>query len=349
MLQRSSALVRQLTGCERVYAIAFGEGALHLHVHLIPRQGSDPASEAWTVADLYRQEATLRHGPGSATTAGDMLRPVLHGASMATGTPWRFLVAVPARLESSRLPNKVMADIGGLPMLERVLRRCAGARRPAAVVLCTDNEALQSAAEGWGFPVLITSADCSSGSDRLASVVGRLAELAQAPGAMAADLERTVILNVQGDQPFIDPAVIDAMAAEFERRTPTPEVLTPVYRMEAEKVHNPNVVKTLLAADGRALYFSRSALPHVRGKDPDQWHDHAPYWGHVGIYGYRADVLARWPALPHSPLEQIEKLEQLRLIEAGIAIGTFPVDGDFLSVDTADQLERARALSERMG
>jgi 3-deoxy-manno-octulosonate cytidylyltransferase (CMP-KDO synthetase) len=118
--------------------------------------------------------------------------------------------------------------------------------------------------------------------------------------------------------------------------------------MGEEKVHDPNVVKTLLAADGRALYFSRSALPHVRGHHPDDWHRHAPYWGHVGIYGYRADVLARWGHLPHSPLEHTEKLEQLRLLEAGIGIGTFPVEGDFLSVDTAAQLETARQIAARL-
>jgi 3-deoxy-manno-octulosonate cytidylyltransferase (CMP-KDO synthetase) len=150
---------------------------------------------------------------------------------------------------------------------------------------------------------------------------------------------------VQGDQPFLDPAVIDAMTAEFGRRTPLPEVLTPIYRMGADKVHNPNVVKTLVSADGRALYFSRSAIPHVRGVDPDDWHAHVPFWGHVGIYGYRADVLARWDSLPHSPLEEIEKLEQLRLLEAGIGIGTFAVEGESLSVDTAEQLEQARALA----
>lgn len=250
------------------------------------------------------------------------------------------VVAVPARLESSRLPNKVMADIGGRPMLQRVLECCRGARRPAAVVLCTDSDRLRQAAEDWGFPVLMTSPACSSGSDRLASVVDQLVALAG-----GSEPAQTVIINVQGDQPFIDPDVIDAMAEEFEQRHPTPEVLTPVYLIGPEKVHNPNVVKTLLAADGRALYFSRSALPHVRGEEPDRWHAHAPYWGHVGLYGYRADVLARWGQLPHSPLEHTEKLEQLRLIEAGITMGTFPVDGDFLSVDTEDQLEQARALA----
>jgi 3-deoxy-manno-octulosonate cytidylyltransferase (CMP-KDO synthetase) len=115
--------------------------------------------------------------------------------------------------------------------------------------------------------------------------------------------------------------------------------------MGAENVHNPNVVKTLLAADGRALYFSRSAIPHVRGVDPADWPDHTTYWGHVGIYGYRAAVLMRWNQLPHSPLEHIEKLEQLRLIEAGIQVGTFAVEGESLSVDTAEQLEQARLMA----
>ncbi|MEB3171863.1 MAG: 3-deoxy-manno-octulosonate cytidylyltransferase [Synechococcaceae cyanobacterium] len=251
----------------------------------------------------------------------------------------RFVVAVPARLESSRLPGKVMADIGGRPMLRRVLERCGQARSPEAVVLCTDSDELIAAAGEWGFTALATSASCSSGSERIASVVEPIVALA---GGAA---EETVILNVQGDQPFIDPEAIDAMAAEFERRGPLAEVLTPVYRMGADKVHNPNVVKTLVSADGRALYFSRSAIPHVRGVDPQHWPAHVPYWGHVGIYGYRADVLARWNELPHSPLEQIEKLEQLRLLEAGIGIGTFTVAGESLSVDTAEQLEQARAIA----
>ena len=251
----------------------------------------------------------------------------------------RFVVAVPARLESSRLPDKVIADIGGRPMLQRVLERCRQARTPVAVVLCTDSERLLAAAAGWGFPALATSPACSSGSQRIASVVEKLVRMG---GGTVTD---TVVLNVQGDQPFIDPAVIDAMAAEFERRGPATEVLTPVYRMAGEKIHNPNVVKTLVSADGRALYFSRSAIPHVRGVEPERWHEHAPYWGHVGIYGYRADVLSRWDVLPASPLEDIEKLEQLRLLEAGIGITTFAVEGESLSVDTLEQLEQARAIA----
>jgi 3-deoxy-manno-octulosonate cytidylyltransferase (CMP-KDO synthetase) len=250
------------------------------------------------------------------------------------------IVAVPARLESSRLPGKVMADIGGMPMLQRVLKICSMATAPAAVLLCTDSPDLAASAASWGFEAILTSPACSSGSERIASVVDQL--LARAGIREPAD---TLIINVQGDQPFIDPAVIDSMAAEFNLRFPRPEVLTPVYPLRAEKVHNPNVVKTLLAADGRALYFSRSAVPHVRDIDPAHWPQHTTYWGHVGLYGYRADMLQRWNDLPYSPLEHIEKLEQLRLIEAGITIGTFQIEGESLSVDTAEQLEQARAIA----
>jgi 3-deoxy-manno-octulosonate cytidylyltransferase (CMP-KDO synthetase) len=232
-----------------------------------------------------------------------------------------------------------MADIGGKPMLRWVLEACLQAKSPVAVVLCTDAPELMEAAAGWGCQALLTSAACSSGSDRIASVVEQLVALAGGTPAS------TLVVNVQGDQPFLDPGVIDAMSHEFARRSPRPDVLTPVYRMGAEKVHNPNVVKTLVSRDGRALYFSRSAIPHVRGVEPEQWHAHAPFWGHVGIYGYRADVLARWPHLPPSPLEESEKLEQLRLLEAGIDIGTFPVAEESLSVDTAEQLQEARAIA----
>ena len=255
----------------------------------------------------------------------------------------RSVVAVPARLQSSRLPNKVLAKIGGQPMIQRVLERCREARGVEAVVLCTDSDELRHLAEGWGFPVLMTSADCSSGSERIASVADELMALAWAADKPVPG--QTAVINVQGDQPFLDPLVIEAMVAEFQRRDPVPAVVTPVYRLQPDTVHNPNVVKTLLAHDGRALYFSRSAIPHVRDVDPSKWSQHTTYWGHVGMYGFRGDVLAAWNQLPASPLEDLERLEQLRLIEAGHTIATFEVMGTSLSVDTAEQLEQARAMA----
>ena len=254
----------------------------------------------------------------------------------------KCVVAVPARLQSSRLPNKVLADIGGKPMIQRVLERCRESTAVDTVVLCTDSQELQQRAAVWGFPVLMTAESCSSGSDRIASVADALMELAWGNATPVA--EQTAVINVQGDQPFIDPQVIDAMAAEFRRLDPVPAVVTPVYGLKPETVHNPNVVKTLLAHDGRALYFSRSAIPHVRDVDPSEWHRHTTFWGHVGMYGFRGDVLAGWNRLPASPLEDLERLEQLRLIEAGLTIATFEVQGTSLSVDTAEQLEQARAM-----
>lgn len=254
----------------------------------------------------------------------------------------KCVVAVPARLQSSRLPNKVLADIGGKPMIQRVLERCRESTAVDTVVLCTDSQELQQRASAWGFPVLMTAESCSSGSDRIASVADALMSLAWGDTTPVA--EQTAVINVQGDQPFIDPQVIDAMAAEFRRLDPVPSVVTPVYGLKPETVHNPNVVKTLLSHDGRALYFSRSAIPHVRDVDPSEWHRHTTYWGHVGMYGFRGDVLAGWNRLPASPLEDLERLEQLRLIEAGLTIATFEVQGTSLSVDTAEQLEQARAM-----
>ena len=209
-------------------------------------------------------------------------------------------------------------------------------------MLCTDSQELQQRAAAWGFPVLMTAESCSSGSDRIASVADALMALGWGEATPVAD--QTAVINVQGDQPFIDPQVIDAMAAEFRRLDPVPAVVTPVYGLKPETVHNPNVVKTLLAHDGRALYFSRSAIPHVRDVDPSEWHRHTTFWGHVGMYGFRGDVLAAWNQLPASPLEDLERLEQLRLIEAGLTIATFEVQGTSLSVDTAEQLEQARAM-----
>ena len=264
----------------------------------------------------------------------------------------RSVVAVPARLQSSRLPNKVLADIGGKPMIQRVLERCRAAQGPRTVVLCTDSLQLQQLAQEWGFPVLITAETCSSGSERIASVADALVALAWEedldiwdPLLLSKRLSQTAVINVQGDQPFLDPLIITSMVSEFQQRELAPAVVTPVYRLPPNTIHDPAVVKTLLASDGRALYFSRSAIPHVRDVDPELWHLHAPYWGHVGMYGFRADVLAGWNALPPSPLEDLERLEQLRLIEAGYEIATFVVEGTSLSVDTAEQLAMARQLA----
>jgi 3-deoxy-manno-octulosonate cytidylyltransferase (CMP-KDO synthetase) len=247
------------------------------------------------------------------------------------------VIAVPARLASSRLPGKVLAPLAGRPMLQHVLDRCRLARAGAPVVVCTDSEKVAEAVCSWGVPVLMTPQHCNSGSERLASVSQEL--LALAGGASP---EHSLVINVQADQPLLDPTILDAMVERFAASGGGLPVLTPVYELGPDRLHDPAVVKVLRAGDGRALTFSRSALPHVRDVEPRHWHRHTTYWGHVGIYGYRGDVLAGWDDLPPSPLEALEKLEQLRLLEAGVPIHTFAVAADCLSVDTPDQLELAR-------
>jgi 3-deoxy-manno-octulosonate cytidylyltransferase (CMP-KDO synthetase) len=263
----------------------------------------------------------------------------------------KTIIAVPARLGSSRLPQKVLADLGGKPMLQHVLERCNRAEGPLAVVLCTDSPELGSLARALDIAVLMTAPDCSSGSERIASVVDPLVALAWdedphdwSPVERWQRLRQTGIINVQADQPFLDPQMISRMALEMTSRSPTPAVITPVYPLKPEAIHNPNIVKALLAHNGRALYFSRSAVPHVRDVDPREWAAHATYWGHAGVYGFRGDLLASWAQLPPSPLETLERLEQLRLIEAGYTIDTFEITGSGFSVDTPEQLMEARRM-----
>lgn len=256
-------------------------------------------------------------------------------APASPATP--VVIAVPARLASSRLPGKVLAPIAGRPMLHHVLERCRLARGGSPVVVCTDSDQVAEAVRTWGFPVLMTPTHCSSGSERLASVVPELLALAG-----SASPRGTLVINVQADQPLLDPTILEAMVERFAAAGADPAVLTPVYQLGPDQLHDPAVVKVLRAGDGRALTFSRSALPHVRDVDPRHWHRHATYWGHVGIYGYRGDVLAGWGELPPSALEALEKLEQLRLLEAGVPIHTFAVAADCLSVDTPGQLALAR-------
>ena len=258
------------------------------------------------------------------------------------------LLVVPARLNSSRLPNKVLADIGGKPMLQRVLEQCKKAIDTSKIVLCTDSEKLSSLAKNLSINSILTSESCDSGTDRIASVIDKLIEISSNsfnnyPYENIDDLKKgTLIINVQGDQPFLDPKVIKEMCSFFYGASELPSVVTPIYKLQKESIHNPSVVKVLVNRNSEAIYFSRSALPHIRDKSKDKWHLYYNYWGHVGIYGFRADILSNWEKLQSSKLESSEKLEQLRFIDAGIKIKAFKVRGDFFAIDTKEQLEKAR-------
>tara|TARA_A100001388_G_C28733326_1_gene482719 strand:- start:461 stop:1222 length:762 start_codon:yes stop_codon:yes gene_type:complete len=247
------------------------------------------------------------------------------------------VVAIPARLESSRLPNKLLADINGQPMIKRVLIQCSKAKLINELILCTDSKSLAMKANEWGFNSIITKKNFNSGSARIASVINKLAQGNQ--------LNQILVINVQGDQPFVDPKIIDQIVILAKKYESIPDVITPIYKIKNKDIHNPNLVKTLITNQKEILYFSRSALPYVRDKPKEDWNSYYQYWGHVGIYAYRGDILGKWDFFPESELERLEKLEQLKLIDAGIKFKALEVEGDFLSIDTQEQLEIARKIS----
>jgi 3-deoxy-manno-octulosonate cytidylyltransferase (CMP-KDO synthetase) len=239
-----------------------------------------------------------------------------------------FVTAViPARLGSTRLPRKVLADIHDRPLLWYVWQQVRKARRIDELFVATDAEEVRQAVEGWGGQVLMTSPECRSGTQRIASVLDQL--------------RGDFILNVQGDEPFTDPAMLDALVQRWD--PVSSPLVTAVYRIAGEpELRNPNIVKVVRAQDGTALYFSRSPVPFVRDLAPAQWLQHPVFWGHIGVYGFGRDVLAAYPQLPDSRLESAECLEQLRLLEAGYRFQTVETNYRPIAVDTADDLEHVR-------
>jgi 3-deoxy-manno-octulosonate cytidylyltransferase (CMP-KDO synthetase) len=237
-------------------------------------------------------------------------------------------IAIPARLESSRLPRKLLASVAGAPLIAHVLRAALAAKRPKSVVLCTDSDEIATVGQREGVEVIRTSSSCSSGTERIASVVSRI----QGEG----------IINLQGDQPLITAPLIDEMCQKLEAVAPTPAVLTPVYPLSVELAARRDTVKVVRACSGRALYFSRAAIPYVSDQISIP-----TFWGHIGAYGFPRFVLETWHALHASVLEQAEGLEQLRLMENDIPIETYipsEVASRWVSVDREEDLVIVREI-----
>lgn len=246
-----------------------------------------------------------------------------------------YCVLIPARLASTRLPGKPLADIAGRPMVVRVAERAArsSARR---VVVAADSDAIMQACQAHGVAAVLTRADHATGSDRLAQACELL--------GLADD---ALVVNVQGDEPLIDPALIDAVAAQLAAR-PEASISTAAHAIdELADFANPNVVKVVLDARGLALYFSRAPIPFWRDGHCAAAPSLAPArpLRHVGIYGYRAGFLRRFPQLSPAPIEQTEALEQLRALWHGHRIAVHVTDrAPGAGVDTPADLERVRAL-----
>jgi 3-deoxy-manno-octulosonate cytidylyltransferase (CMP-KDO synthetase) len=247
-----------------------------------------------------------------------------------------FTVVVPARLASTRLPDKPLADIGGAPMVVRVAQRAAlsGARE---VVVATDHVSIQSACERHGVRALMTRVDHASGSDRLAEAC-TLLDLA----------DDAVVVNVQGDEPLIEPALIDACAELLGQRNDCVMSTVAHAIQDLADYVNPNVVKVVLDAQARALLFSRAPLPWWRdgsAKGAAALPQDPPALRHVGLYAYRAGFLRRFPALPMAPLERAEALEQLRVLWHGERIAVHVTEhAPGPGVDTLEDLQRVRLL-----
>jgi len=246
-----------------------------------------------------------------------------------------FTVLIPARLASSRLPNKPLADIAGVPMVVRVAQRVlSGSQSAVRVVVAGDSPAIIQACQSHAIEAVLTRSDHVCGSDRLAQACDLLG---------LSDSE--IVVNVQGDEPLIDPELAGAVA-DLLKRQPTAAMSTAACAIATEQeFNNPNVVKVVLDCQGMALYFSRAAVPFWRDQSAFSARSTAAPLRHIGIYGYRVGFLRQFPTLPQAPIEIAESLEQLRVLWHGYRIAVFvtkQVPGP--GVDTPEDLARVRLL-----
>jgi 3-deoxy-manno-octulosonate cytidylyltransferase (CMP-KDO synthetase) len=243
----------------------------------------------------------------------------------------KFLGIIPARYASSRFPGKPLADISGKMMIQRVYEQVKTCLDD--VYVATDDERIANSVRRFGGQVVMTSDQHRSGTDRCL----------EAFRIIHGDFD--VIINIQGDEPFIQPSQIQALKDCF-LQDPTTKLATLVKAFTAkdglESLKNPNSPKVVLNIKGEAMYFSRSVIPFLRGVEPEHWLEQKTFYKHIGIYAYRTETLAEIAALPQSPMELTESLEQLRWLENGYKIKTAVTDIENLAVDTPEDLERIR-------
>lgn len=238
----------------------------------------------------------------------------------------KFIAIIPARYASTRFPGKPLAMLGGKPVIQRVYEQAISVLGEAYVA--TDDERIFHTVTDFGGKAVMTRTDHKSGTDRIEEAVEKLAT------------DADVIINIQGDEPFVQASQLQALMQLFD--DPETQIGTlgkPFENMEA--VDNPNSPKIVCDRRGFALYFSRSVIPHVRGKERAEWIEHFPYLKHLGLYAYRREVLREVTQLPQTPLELAESLEQLRWLENGYRIRVGLTDVETVGIDTPADLERA--------
>jgi len=251
----------------------------------------------------------------------------------------RVVVVIPARLNSTRLPNKVLLDLNGKTVLQRVYEQCQKAKNIDEIYIATDSEVVKESASLYTDKIIMTDTNHESGTDRIAQAV--------------ANIECDVIINVQGDEPFMDPTLIDKIANSFQNNDV--HMASAYHRInKIEDLKNNNVVKVTIDKHFNALYFSRSIIPHHR----DEWdallnhHTTIPkslnFYRHLGIYGYTKEFLLRYSSMEQSYLERLEKLEQLRVLENGYDIKMIETDYNSIGIDTQEDYEKAKAILDDM-
>lgn len=239
----------------------------------------------------------------------------------------KVLAVIPARHASSRFPGKPLAPISGRPMIQHVVERVRRAGLVSQVVVATDEPSIKEAVEAFGGEAILTRHDHRTGTDRIAEVATHLAA--------------AIYINVQGDEPLIDPGTVDAVASAM-LEDESVQVATPCTAiLQPGDIMDPNIVKVVRDFDGNALYFSRAPIPWVRDRDESVT---AHHWKHIGLYGHRREALLEFPTLPPGELELLEQLEQLRWLENGFRIRVVETEYDAVSVDVPADIERVEKL-----
>ena len=248
----------------------------------------------------------------------------------------RFIGIIPARYASTRFPAKPLAMLGGQTVIQRVYQQVS--RVMDDVVVATDDERIEEAVKAFGGRVVMTRTDHKSGTDRCYEAYEKVGQ------------NYDVVVNIQGDEPFIQPQQLEAIKACFDdNRTQIATLVKPFTEADGiEALENPNSPKVVVDNDMRALYFSRSVIPYLRGIDRAQWLAHHTYYKHIGLYAYRVETLKEITTLPQSTLEKAESLEQLRWLQNGYVIKVGTTDVETIGIDTPEDLARAEAFLKQM-
>ena len=247
----------------------------------------------------------------------------------------KTIAIIPARYASTRFPAKPLALLGGKMIVQRVYEQVA--KVVERVVVATDDERIYNAVIGFGGEAVMTSSEHRSGTDRCAEAYKRVS------------CEADIVINVQGDEPFIAPEQIERLVECFGKEQVDIATLVKPFKAEdgIEALENPNSPKVVINDEGEAIYFSRSVIPYLRGVERNEWLLHHTFYKHIGIYAFRAEVLSEVANLPQTPLEKGESLEQLRWLESGYKIGVGITDIETIGIDTPEDLERAEKFIQK--